>query len=72
MKVKTYHISNFGSLAPRGVSQENGYVKYHDSPRYSDSNLEQLHDWANSNNYLIRNAARTELAERNVQTWQES
>ena len=72
MKYKIYHISNFGSFAPQGVSEENGYVKYHDSPRYDNANFEQLNDWAESRISLVRNAALTEIAERNVQSWRES
>lgn len=72
MKTKTYHVSNLGSFGG-GVSPDtNGYVTYHDSPRYARGTAEQLAEWAESPVRAIRNAAKTEMAERGIQDWRNS
>ena len=70
MKISTYHVSNFGSFAPRGVYQENGFVTYHDSPRYAKATVDKLNEWAESEKSAIRNAALTQKAERILAAWQ--
>jgi hypothetical protein len=70
MKTKSYHISNLGSFAPSAATVENGYVTYHDSPRYSKATDEQLSAWAESRTKAVRNAAVTEQAERELAKWQ--
>lgn len=70
MKTKSYHISNLGSFAPSSANVENGYVTYHDSPRYGKASDEQLEEWAGSRTKAVRNAAVTEQAERALAKWQ--
>ncbi len=69
MKTKTYHITNLGSFAPRGCAGRDGYVIYHDSPRYRNATYEQLAEWSESKTKAVRNAAKTELAERALNIW---
>jgi len=69
MKTKTYHLSNLGSFAPSGVTNNGGYVTYHDSPRYDSASESKLRDWSESRISSIRNAALTELAERSIESW---
>jgi len=70
MKTTTYHISNFGRMAPSGVEIDNdGYVTIHDSPRYAQADKSLLEHWACSKLVKVRNAARTEIANRRVAEW---
>jgi len=69
MKTKTYHITNLGSFAPRGIAGQDGYVICHDSKRYSNANESQLATWRESRSKAVRNAALTEIAERSLQVW---
>lgn len=69
MKTKTYHVSNLGSFGGVVSPDANGYVTYHDSPRYAKATSEQLADWSESPTRAVRNAAKTELAERGIQHW---
>jgi len=70
MKTKSYHISNFGSFAPAGATERDGYVAYHDSDRYGKATGAQLDTWSESRNTAVRNAALTEQAERRLAKWQ--
>jgi len=69
VKTKTYHISNFGNMAPSGVDCVDGYVTIHDSTRYSDATVQQLHTWTTSRLPAVRDAALTELADRDLEEW---
>jgi hypothetical protein len=70
MNTRSYHISNLGSYAPRGIDT-NGYVTYHVSRQYSKASDEQLAEWAaESRIKAVRNAAITEQAERRLAKWQ--
>lgn len=69
MKTRTYHITTLGSFAPHGCAGNDGYVIYHDSPRYAKATEEQLATWRESRNKAVRNAALTEIASRNLQVW---
>lgn len=69
MKTRTYHITNLGSFAPRGCAGQDGYVIYHDSPRYAKATEGQLATWRESRSKAVRNAALTEIAERSLQVW---
>ena len=71
MKTKSYHVSNFGKFAP-AISSNDGYVVYHDSPRYGAATDEQLEAWTESRNKAVRNAALTEQAERRLGEWQKN
>ena len=69
MKTKSFHKSNLGSFCPPSFNRVD-YVVYHDSPRYAKAGLEQLEHWAGSSNIkAVRNAALTELAERELAKW---
>jgi len=70
MKTNSYHISNLGSYAYSHIADSNGYVTYHDSPRYGKATDEQLDEWAESRSKAVRNAAITEQAERQLSKWQ--
>lgn len=72
MKTKSYHISNLGSFAPSAATTEDGYVTYHDSPRYGEATDEKLNEWAKSRTKTVRNAAVTEIAERALSVWQKN
>lgn len=72
MKTKSYHISNLGSFAPSSATVENGYVTYHDSPRYRNATEDQLNEWSGVRTKAVRNAAVTEIAERALRVWQKS
>lgn len=72
MKTKSYHISNLGSYATSGIADNNGYVTYHDSPRYGIASDEELDEWADSRTKSVRNAAITEQAERRLKEWQKA
>ena len=69
MKTKTYHVSNLGSFGGVVSPDANGYVTYHDSPRYDKATDKQLADWAESTIRAVRNAAKTEMAERGIREW---
>ena len=69
MKTKTYHISNMGKFAPTGCADSTGYVTYHDSQRYRKATDEQLAEWSESRVKSVRNAAKTEVAERALSEW---
>lgn len=69
MKIKSYHVSNLGSFAPRECAGNDGYVVYHDSPRYRTATEEQLASWSESRIKPVRNAAKTEIAERALSEW---
>jgi hypothetical protein len=70
MKTKTYHHTNLGSYFPARASVDSsGFVTYHDSPRYSRATESQLRDWADSRIGSVRNAAVTEMAERDLEAW---
>ena len=70
MKTKSYHVSNLGSFAPSGLADNQGYVMYHVSPRYGRATDEQLATWADSRSAVVRAAAITEQAERELAEWQ--
>ena len=71
MKKSSTHKSNFGGFAPIGANV-NGYIEYHDSPRYARASLAQLEEWESDAKMLIvRNAARIELANRKIRAWNE-
>jgi len=72
MKTKTYHVSRMGNMVSLPVrSNVNGYVTYHDSPRYRTATDEQLAEWAEYGRTLaVRNAAGTEIGCRNLAEWQ--
>jgi hypothetical protein len=73
MKTRTYHVSNFGSFRPNAVADTEGYVTYHDSPRYRKATIVQLEEWAeNGRTLAVRNAAATEIAQRALNTWRSS
>jgi hypothetical protein len=70
MKTKSYHVSNFGSFGGGVRADAEGYVTYHDSPRYKTASGVQLAEWAESGRTLaIRNAAQTEINERRLREW---
>ena len=72
MKTKTYHVTNLGSFAPTGLADNEGYVRYHVSPRYGKATDSQLADWADSRSIAVRNAAITEQCERRLADWQKN
>jgi len=69
MKTRTYHISTLGRFAPRGCAGQDGYVIYHDSPRYKTATVDRLLFWVESKAKPVRNAAKTEIAERALNIW---
>jgi hypothetical protein len=69
MKTRSYHVSNFGSFRPAASADTDGYVTYHDSPRYRDATDDQLEAWLDSRVAAVRNAAATEIAERKLNEW---
>ncbi len=71
MKTKSYYKSNLGSFSP-AISTNDGYITYHDSPRYAKATAEQLEKWAGSNLKAVRNAALTEQAERALGEWRKN
>lgn len=73
MKTITYHVSVFGNFTPIGLDVTvGGYVIIHDSPRYAEADKSKLEHWACSKFPKVRNAARTEIANRRVQAWRDS
>ena len=72
MKTKTYHHTNLGSFAPRELADNAGYIRYHDSPRYSSASDKQLEEWAGSFIKPVRAAAITEQCERRLEDWRRS
>ena len=71
MKVRTVHVNNFGNFAPPG-SDYQGYITYHDDPRYEEATDAQLQQWLNSNVPLVQAAVRVERANRAIQRWREN
>lgn len=71
MKTKSYHKSNLGSFTP-AIGTNDGYIVYHDSPRYAKASKEQLESWAESRIKAVSNAARTEQAERALNEWRKN
>ena len=71
MKTKSFHHSNMGSYAPRGYADNEGYITYHDSPRYAAASMSKLLEWENSRAKVGRAAAATEIAERALQDWRD-
>lgn len=72
MKTKTIHGSNFGGFDPQHGCERvmDGYIKYHDSGIYSDIPLKYLRmRLLESKQYLVRNAIRIEIANRQVENW---
>lgn len=69
MKTKTYHVMNLGCFAPVGLADAEGYVTYHDSPRYAKASEAKLREWEGSRVAAVRAAAVTEIAERDLQRW---
>lgn len=69
MKTRSYHVSNFGSFRPDAAADTEGYVTYHDSPRYKTATDDQLRAWLDSRVQSVRNAAATEIAERKLDEW---
>lgn len=67
MKTASYHSSNFGSFA-----FTTGYVTYHVSPRYAKASDAQLAEWESSRLKAVRNAAKTERAERAISAWRKA
>jgi hypothetical protein len=71
MKTKSYHHTALGSYTPAGATRDGqGYVTYHDSPRYAAATEDQLDAWSESRTTPVRNAALTEIAERALKVWQ--
>lgn len=72
MKIRRYHVSKFGLFGGGVVADADGYVTYHDSPRYAAATDEQLKDWAaNAKTLAARNAARTEINKRRLNEWRD-
>lgn len=70
MKTREYHQSNLAGYAPTEYAS-NGYITVHDSPRYAAADLDQLEEWAEESRYaVVRAAALTELANRELAEWQ--
>ena len=70
MKTKSFHKTNLGSFSGGLVADMDGYVTIHDSDRYGRATAEQLAEWAESGRTLaIRNAAQTEINERQLAKW---
>ena len=71
MKTKSYHYTMLGSYTPAAATRDSqGYITYHDSPRYAQATAEQIDEWSESSNTAVRNAAVTEIAERALKVWQ--
>jgi hypothetical protein len=71
MKTKKIHASVFGWFAPTHLEDEEGYIVFHDSPRYAKATDESLERWALRKNVIIRNAAEVEQRSRLMAEWQE-
>lgn len=69
MKTRAYHISNLGSFGASVPTGRDGYVTYHDSPRYAKASNSRLAEWTESRCKAVRAAAWTELAERGIAEW---
>lgn len=69
MATATYHVTTFGSFAPRHIADRTGFVRYHVSPRYAAATAAKLEQWASSRSAPVRNAAITELAQRRLNAW---
>lgn len=72
MKTTTYHVSNMGRFNSGLQSDSMGYVTIHDSERYALASDEQLEHWCESRIRAVRNAARTEINNRQLTDWQAS
>lgn len=73
MKTRLYHLTRLGGFAPLGCAGADGYIRMHDSPRYSVATNEQLEFWRdNSKSRLVRAAAETERAKRQLQAWRDA
>jgi hypothetical protein len=57
MKTKTTHKSNLGIAGAHIPSDFQGYIEYHDSPRYARMTLAELDDLADSTPYKTVEAA---------------
>jgi|LakMenEpi03Aug12_release.lakeMendotaPanAssembly.Ray.scaffolds.fasta_scaffold4234762_1 hypothetical protein len=68
MAVANFHISSFGSFAS-GFESSNGFVYYHDHPRYEKASDDQLAEWTTSRLKAVRNAAWAEINQRSLQAW---
>jgi hypothetical protein len=71
MKKTSIHSTQFGKFAAGLVADSQGFVEIHDSSRYAAATDETLHDWCESRSTAVRNAARAELAQRQIQQWRE-
>lgn len=71
MKKASIHASQFGKFATGFEADSQGFATIHDSPRYSVATNDQIHDWCESRSTAVRNAARAELAKRQIQQWRE-
>lgn len=72
MKAKIVHGTVFGAFDPAWVCErvDSGFIKYHDSKLYSDVPLNILRvRLSESNQYLVRNAIRIEIACRQVDSF---
>lgn len=71
MKTKSYHYTILGCYTPGSAKRDSeGYVTYHDSPRYAGATAGQLDEWSESRTTAVHNAAVTEIAERALKIWQ--
>jgi hypothetical protein len=71
MVIANFHVSNFGSFT-QGFESSNGYVYYHDHPRYEKASDEKLAEWTQSRIKAVRNAAFAEINQRALQAWRKS
>ena len=71
MKTTTFHPTNFGTFAPNCSTDSEGFVHVHDSPRYAKASEEKLQEYLSSRLFLVRNAAKTEVASRKLAKWQQ-
>lgn len=58
------HMSVVGVFRSKCSINDDGYIEYHDSPRYSLATLSKLHHWLIKGSSLVRNAAAIELSTR--------
>lgn len=71
MITRTTHITNFGRFQPECQSDEEGYIEYHDSSRYSTASEEQLDKWSRSRHTAVRTAVAVERAQRRISKWRD-
>ena len=69
MKTAACHYSNFGVFGQSLPRCMNGYVTFHNSPRYAEASTHQLIEWEKSRLRLVRVAAKVEIASRQLQDW---